>query len=150
MNKEPNRLPFMDTITSSNPEATLALGAEWAAAARPGWVIGLDGDLGAGKTQLVKGVARGLGICHPITSPTFTLVCEYEGRLKMEHLDFYRLENDEQILASGLAPYFHPEGIAVIEWFNRWTGPRPADFRHVTLVQTGENERLIRYEDFGA
>ena len=87
--------------------------------------------LGAGKTNLVKGT-RGLGITEPITSPTFTLVCEYEGRLKLEHLDFYRLENDDQILTSGLEPYFQPEGIAVIEWFNCWTGPRPADFRHVT------------------
>ena len=140
----------MDTITSNSPEATLALGEQWAATARPGWVIGLEGDLGAGKTHLVKGIARGLGITEPITSPTFTLVCEYEGRLKLEHLDFYRLENDDQILTSGLEHYFQPEGIAVIEWFNRWTGPRPADFRHVTLEQIGEHERLIRYEDIGA
>ena len=107
----------MDTIISNSPEATLALGEQWAATARPGWVIGLEGDLGAGKTHLVKGIARGLGITEPITSPTFTLVCEYEGRLKLEHLDFYRLENDDQILTSGLEPYFQPEGIAVIEWF---------------------------------
>ena len=99
---------------------------------------------------MVKGIARGLRITEPITSPTFTLVCEYEGRLKLEHLDFYRLENNDQILTSGLEHYFQPEGIAVIEWFNRWTGPRPADFRHVTLEQIGEHERLIRYEDIGA
>ena len=61
----------MDTITSNSPEATLALGEQWAATARPGWVIGLEGDLGAGKTHLVKGIARGLGITGPITSPTF-------------------------------------------------------------------------------
>lgn len=140
----------MDTITSNSPESTLALGEQWATEARPGWVIGLNGDLGSGKTHLVKGIARGLGITEPITSPTFTLVCEYLGRLKLEHLDFYRLENDDQIITSGLEPYFQPEGIAIIEWFNRWTGPRPADFRHVIFEQTGELERLIRYEDFGA
>ena len=66
----------MDTITSNSPESTLALGEQWATEARPGWVIGLDGDLGAGKTHLVKGIARGLGITEPITSPTFTLVCD--------------------------------------------------------------------------
>ena len=132
----------MDTITSNSPESTLALGEQWATEARPGWVIGLNGDLGSGKTHLVKGIARGLGITEPITSPTFTLVCEYLGRLKLEHYD--------QIITSGLEPYLQPEGIAVIEWFNRWTGPRPADFRHVTFEQTGEHERLIRYEDFGA
>ena len=68
---------------------------------------------------------------------------------KKDPLIFTLLENDEQIFASALDPYFQPEGIAVIEWFNRWTGPRPADFRHVTLQQTGEQERLIRYEDLG-
>lgn len=138
----------MATIISNNPEQTLALGESWADEAEPGWVIGLEGDLGAGKTQLVKGIARGLGITEPITSPTFTLVCEYEGgegKLPLHHLDFYRLENDEQILAAGLEPYFAPEGIAVIEWVNRWTGPLPAHYRHVTITQTGETERHIEY-----
>lgn len=135
------------TTISNSPEETLALGEAWAAEVRAGWVIGLEGDLGAGKTQLVKGLARGLGISEPTTSPTFTLVCEYESKLPLAHLDFYRLENDEQILAAGLEPYFSPEGIAVIEWINRWTGPSPADYRHVTLTQTGETERRIEHED---
>ena len=135
------------TTISNSPEETLALGEAWAAEVRAGWVIGLEGDLGAGKTQLVKGLARGLGIAEPATSPTFTLVCEYEGKLPLAHLDFYRLEYDEQILAAGLEPYFSPEGIAVIEWINRWTGPRPDDYRHVTLTQTGETERRIEHED---
>ena len=141
-------LPFMATTISTSPEDTQALGESWAAEATSGWVIGLEGDLGAGKTQLVKGIARGLGITEPVTSPTFTLVCEYEnneGKLPLHHLDFYRLENDEQILAAGLEPYFSPEGITVIEWVNRWTGPRPAHYRHVTITQTGETERRIEY-----
>ena len=140
----------MATTISNSPEQTLALGESWTDEAEPGWVIGLEGDLGAGKTQLVKGIARGLGITGPITSPTFTLVCEYEGnkgKLPLHHLDFYRLENDEQIIAAGLEPYFTPEGITVIEWINRWTGPRPALYRHVTITQTGETERQINYED---
>ena len=138
----------MATIISNSPEQTLALGESWAAEAEPGWVIGLEGDLGAGKTQLVKGIARALGIPEPITSPTFTLVCEYEGgegKLPLHHLDFYRLENDEQILAAGLEPYFAPEGITVIEWVNRWAGPLPTHYRHVTITQTGETERHIEY-----
>lgn len=138
----------MATITSKSPEETFALGESWAAEAQVGWVIGLDGDLGAGKTQLVKGLAKGLGVEETITSPTFTLVSEYEGAHKLDHLDFYRLENDFQILASGLEPYFKPEGVAVIEWFCRWTGPRPIYLRHVTITQTDENERQISYEDF--
>ena len=122
------------TTISNSPEETIALGEAWATQARPGWVIGLEGDLGAGKTQLVKGIARGLGITEPVTSPTFTLVGEYNGKLSLAHLDFYRLENDEQILAAGLEPYFSPEGITVLEWITRWTGPLPADYRHVTLT----------------
>ena len=138
------------TTISTSPEETQALGESWAADAKSGWVIGLEGDLGAGKTQLVKGIARGLGITDPVTSPTFTIVCEYEGNLPLHHLDFYRLENDEQILAAGLQPYFAPEGITVIEWINRWTGPLPTHYRHVIITQTGETERHIEYEDTSA
>ena len=135
------------TTISTSPEETQALGESWVAEAESGWVIGLEGDLGAGKTELVKGIARGLGISEPVTSPTFTLACEYEGKLLLHHLDFYRLENDEQILAAGLEPYFTPEGITVIEWINRWTGPRPVHYRHVLITQTGETERRIEHED---
>ena len=92
----------MATIISSSPEETLVIGEGWATEAHAGWVIGLDGDLGAGKTQLVKGIARGLGIAEPVNSPTFTLICEYEGTMKLNHLDFYRLQNDDQIIAAGL------------------------------------------------
>ena len=147
MKREPNLSTYMATTISNSPEETLALGESWAAEAKSGWVIGIDGDLGAGKTQLVKGIARGLGITVPITSPTFTLVCEYEGRLKLEHLDFYRLENSTAIQSSGLEPYFNPEGIAVIEWFNRWTETRPKYFRQVTITQTSETQRQIIHED---
>ena len=138
------------TTISNNPEETQALGNEWARLAQPGWVIGLEGDLGTGKTQLVKGIALGLGIATPITSPTFTLVCEHQGKLPLNHLDFYRLENDTQILAAGLEPYFDPTGISVMEWIDRWTGPRPPKYRHVRLIQTGETARRIEHEDFGS
>ena len=87
----------MATIISNSTEETLVIGEAWATEAQTGWVIGLDGDLGAGKTQLVKGLARGLGIAEPVNSPTFTLVCEYGGATKLNHLDFYRLQNIDQI-----------------------------------------------------
>jgi tRNA threonylcarbamoyladenosine biosynthesis protein TsaE len=140
----------MATTISKSPEETQALGESWAAGVKPGWVIGLAGDLGAGKTQLVKGLARGMGITEPITSPTFTLACEYEAELPLHHLDFYRLKDDSEIIKAGLEPYFTPTGVTVIEWIDRWTGTLPAHYRHVTLTQTGENERRIEHEDFGA
>ena len=140
----------MATTISKNPEETQTLGESWATGVKPGWVIGLMGDLGAGKTQLVKGLARGMGITEPITSPPYTLVCEYEAKLSLYHLDFYRLKDDSEIITAGLEPYFIQDGITVIEWIDRWTGPRPAHYRHVILTQTGENERRIEHEDFGA
>jgi len=86
-------------------------------------VIGLCGDLGAGKTQLVKGLARGLGITARVHSPTFALVNIYNGgRLTLFHLDLYRLDTREQILAAGLEEYLKPAGVTVIEWAERWFG----------------------------
>ena len=138
----------MATFISHSPEETAALGEQWGRAARPGWVIGLSGDLGAGKTQLVKGLARGLGIAARVQSPTFALVNEYrEGRLPLFHLDLYRLETQAQILGAGLDDYWQPDGVAVIEWCERWQGGRPVFFREVRIEQTGENERRITYED---
>src|SRR3954463_2950575 len=106
----------MATYISHSAEETHALGENWGREARPGLVIALSGDLGAGKTQLTKGIARGLGMNERVHSPTFALVNEYpQGRLPFFHLDLYRLETPEQILSAGLEEYFHPTGVAVIE-----------------------------------
>src|SRR5271169_5615416 len=110
----------MATFISHSPAETESLGERWGRAAQPGLVIGLSGDLGAGKTQLVKGFARGLGITARVHSPTFTLVNEYGGgRLKLFHLDLYRLETREQILSAGIGEFLQPDGVAVIEWAER-------------------------------
>ena len=112
----------MVTYISHNPAETEALGETWGQDAKPGLIIALSGDLGAGKTQLVKGLARGLQIATRVTSPTFALVNEYTGgRLLLNHLDLYRLETTEQILAAGLEEYLHPDGVTVIEWAERWS-----------------------------
>src|SRR3954462_10473657 len=102
---------------SHSPAETEALGESWGRAATKGLVIALSGDLGAGKTQLVKGLARGLGISTRVHSPTFTLINVYSGgRLTLFHLDLYRLETQLQIVAAGLEEYLQPAGVAVIEW----------------------------------
>jgi len=119
----------------------------------------LAGDLGAGKTQLVKGLAQGLGVTERVHSPTFTLVNEYRsGRRPLFHLDLYRLETWPQFLSAGLEFYFfEPPGVAVVEWFDRcdaWIaagllappGPR---LRRVVIEVLEEPCRLIHYEDFG-
>jgi tRNA threonylcarbamoyladenosine biosynthesis protein TsaE len=129
----------MVTCISHNPDETVALGEKWGRVAKNGLVIGLCGDLGAGKTQLVKGLARGLGIAARVHSPTFALVNIYnDGRLTLFHLDLYRLETREQILAAGLEEYLKPEGVTVIEWAERWFGevqsPEPRAVSHQSSV----------------
>src|SRR5581483_7356660 len=116
----------MVELITHQPAETEALGESWGRAATSGLVIGLSGDLGAGKTQLVKGLARGLGISTRVHSPTFALVNVYSGgRLALFHLDLYRLETREQILAAGLEEYLNPAGVAVIEWADRWLEVNP-------------------------
>jgi tRNA threonylcarbamoyladenosine biosynthesis protein TsaE len=143
----------MATFISHSPAETEKLGEQLGRAARPGLVIALTGDLGAGKTQFVKGLARGLGVTARVQSPTFALVNEYGGgRLKLFHIDLYRLETREQILSAGLEEYFSPDGAAVIEWAERIAdcGLRIADWKRVKIEIVSETERKIIYDDFGA
>jgi tRNA threonylcarbamoyladenosine biosynthesis protein TsaE len=144
----------MATFISHSPAETEALGEAWGRAAQPGLVIGLSGDLGAGKTQLVKGLARGLGIAERVHSPTFALVNLYAGgRLALSHLDLYRLGTPAQIAAAGLEDCLPPSGVTVIEWAEKWFKegiPRDrAPFRWVRIETISETERRIIYEDIG-
>jgi tRNA threonylcarbamoyladenosine biosynthesis protein TsaE len=143
----------MPTFISHGPAETEALGEKSGRAAGRGLVIALSGDLGAGKTQFVRGVARGLGISSRVHSPTFTLVNEYGGgRLKLFHLDLYRLETREQILSAGIEEYLSPDGVAVIEWAERIYDLRFTiyDLKKVQIEIISETERKIIYDDFGA
>ena len=143
---------LMATFISHSPAETESLGERWGREAQPGLVVALSGDLGAGKTQFVKGLARGLRISARVHSPTFTLVNEYGGgRLRLFHLDLYRLETQAQILGAGLEEYLQPDGVTVIEWAERMTndGYRMAKVRRVKLEVLGETERRITYEDAG-
>lgn len=162
----------MVTNTSHSPAETAVLGESWGRTAESGLIIGLCGDLGAGKTQLVKGVALGLDIKARVHSPSFALVNVYtEGRLPLFHLDLYRLDTPEQIIAAGLEEYLHPAGVTVIEWAERWFGarsktaaaeasdlaqrtgtpaPHQVSIRWVEIEILSESERRISYEDIGA
>lgn len=150
----------MATFISHSPTETESLGESWGRDAQTGLVIALSGDLGAGKTQLVRGLARGLGYSGRIHSPTFTLVNTYEGgRLTLLHLDLYRLETQEQIHSAGIDEYLQPEGVAVIEWAERLLRVPCSvpDLQHatrntriVTIEIVDENTRRIVYEDTGA
>ena len=151
----------MATLISRSPEETLAIGERWGREARPGWVVGLTGDLGAGKTQLVKGIARGLGAPGRVHSPTFALINEYDGgRVPLFHLDLYRLETPEQVIGAGLEEYLtNPAGVTVVEWIERWTagsasipaspiqGSGQPPMRLVMIETLSETERRITYQD---
>jgi tRNA threonylcarbamoyladenosine biosynthesis protein TsaE len=146
----------MATCISHSPQETEALGEQWGRAATSGLVVALSGDLGAGKTQLVRGLARGLGVTSRVHSPTFTLVNEYGGgRLKLFHLDLYRLETPDQIHSAGIEEFLNPDGVAVIEWAERITdwrseSRRPQNLAAVNIEVLSETERRIVYENFGA
>ncbi len=146
----------MATFISHSPAETEALGERWGREAERGLIIALCGDLGAGKTQLVRGFARGLGVTTRVHSPTFTLVNEYAGgRLKLFHLDLYRLETPAQIHSAGIEEFLHPDGVAVIEWAERVTGElrmknEESRVRFVRIEVLNETERRIVYEDTGA
>jgi len=142
-------------IISHNAAETEALGEKFGRAAERGLVLALSGDLGAGKTQLVKGIARGLGAAARVHSPTFTLVNEYGGgRLKLFHLDLYRLETPAQILSAGIEEFLSPDGVAVIEWAERLEDGRwkmeDGKIRKVKIEIISESLRKIIYDDFGA
>ena len=140
----------MATYISHSPAETEALGERWGQRAQPGLVLALSGDLGAGKTQLVKGLARGLGVTARVHSPTFTLVNEYGGgRLRLFHLDLYRLETPAQIQSAGVEEFLQPDGVAVIEWAERLGGETAARLIRVNFEITSETERTITYDDFG-
>jgi len=109
---------MLDIISHSEAQ-TRRLGARLAALLSPGDVIALAGGLGTGKTRFAQGVGLGLGVTEPITSPTFTLVNEYHGRLTLYHIDLYRINQVAEALAFGLEDYLYGDGVCVIEWAER-------------------------------
>jgi tRNA threonylcarbamoyladenosine biosynthesis protein TsaE len=126
-------------MLSHSPAETFAHGRSFAAPLRKGDVIALCGELGAGKTHFVKGLAEGLG-CDPdaVTSPTFTLINEYTGgRMPLFHFDLYRLESEDELLRVGLDDYLEDDGVVVIEWADKFPALLP---RHTKWLYFRHNE----------
>ena len=114
-----------------------------ASSLKPGTVIALDGELGAGKTVFVKGIAMGLGIFENITSPTFTIVKEYSGRLKLYHFDVYRIEDCSELFEIGFDEYINGEGVSVIEWAVNIEDTLPSDTIYINIEGSGYSQRKI-------
>jgi tRNA threonylcarbamoyladenosine biosynthesis protein TsaE len=134
---------FERVVASDDPETTRALAARLAAVARPGDLLCLVGQLGAGKTQFAKGFAVGLGITDTVSSPTFVLMTEYAGRLPMFHVDLYRLDDAADALAGGLLDERQLEGVALVEWAERLGSALPAARLDVVIDGSGDEPRRI-------
>jgi tRNA threonylcarbamoyladenosine biosynthesis protein TsaE len=130
-------------LVSPDPAATTALGRALAAAAQPGDVVCLWGDLGAGKTHLAKAFGAGLGVAGTITSPSFILMAEYEGRLPLFHIDLYRLADASDALSGGLIDDRQSGGVTLIEWPDRLGPALPAERLDVIIDGSGDEPRSI-------
>lgn len=134
----------MATTISASADETIALGRSIAATLRRGDVLALCGDLGAGKTHFVKGLAAGLDAQSGVTSPTFTLIHEYRGgRLPLYHFDFYRLEDEDEALKIGLDEYLDGDGVSVIEWADKFPALLPPHTRWLRFTHRADGTRAI-------
>ena len=134
---------FERRLLCPDPEATSALGRALAAAAVPGDLVCLWGDLGAGKTHLAKAFGAGLGVTGTIVSPSFILMAEYEGRIPLFHLDLYRLADASEAFAGGLVDERQAAGVTLIEWPDRLGAALPAARLDVRIDGTGDEPRVI-------
>ncbi len=130
-------------LLTRSPEETQALGEALGKAVQPGDLILLWGDLGAGKTCLVQGIARGLGVQESVRSPTFVLMTHHPGRLMLYHIDLYRLDNPLEVEDLGLDEYMEGEGVCVVEWADKAMPLFPPEHLVVELRDVGEQERQI-------
>jgi len=138
------------TVTSASPTDTAALAEALAELATPGDVLVLVGDLGAGKTAFSKAYGKALGVDEPMTSPTFTLAREYEGRLPLHHLDVYRLEMMAEVMDLDLPELLDSGGVVLIEWGDAIMPMLPQDFLEVRFTfGDGDDDRLIELRPVG-
>jgi tRNA threonylcarbamoyladenosine biosynthesis protein TsaE len=130
-------------VVASDPAATTALGRALGAVARPGDLVCLWGELGAGKTHLAKAFAAGLGVSETVTSPSFILMAEYRGRLPLFHIDPYRLASAEDALAGGLIDERQRDGVTLVEWPERLGDALPAARLDIRIDGTGDDPRTV-------
>lgn len=133
----------MSVFISRSAEDTIKWAEEYAATLRGGDVVLLEGEMGAGKTVLAKGIARGLGITEEVTSPTYAYINSYADRLF--HFDCYRVGSERQAFELGFADYFELGGICLVEWSENIASLLPEQCKRVEIVKRGETQREIRF-----
>ena len=135
-----------ETVISHSADETRAAGERLGARLDAGAVVACIGELGAGKTCFLQGLARGLGVESPVTSPTFVLINEYRGRVPIHHLDAYRTESLWEVLDLGIEELMHGDGVTVIEWADKLIPILPAHTITVTIDGLGDEPRRIVIE----
>ena len=138
--------PLTLRLHTATASETWSLGAALAAVARAGDRIALLGPLGAGKTQLAKGFAAGLEVTDEVTSPSFTLMAEYAGRLPLFHLDLYRLAGSADAVADGMLDEREDDGVTLVEWADRLDASLDADRLTIRIAPDGETARWVTLE----
>lgn len=134
----------MVTILSHSPDETEVWGREFAVKLQPGTVIGMGGPVGAGKSVLTRGIARGLGIEGPVTSPTYTLITQYpEGRLPLYHMDLYRIDSEEEFEMTGGIDLLYSKGVSIIEWYEKVRSLLPEDLLEISVEIEENGDRKI-------
>ena len=140
----------MNMVTTKSAAETRELGKQLAVQLKAGDVILLEGDLGAGKSEFARGVAKGLGVTETVTSPSFTILNVYEsGKLPLYHFDWYRLERSEELYELGMDEYLGGNGIALVEWPAQCPDAVPEKCLRIKISATGENSRRIETESCG-
>jgi tRNA threonylcarbamoyladenosine biosynthesis protein TsaE len=136
------------TVKTNSPDETTKLAVRLGELVKPGDVITLEGDLGAGKTTFTKGLAKGMGIRKNVNSPTFTIMKEYrDGRLPLYHMDVYRMEDSDEDL--GFDEFFEGEGVTVVEWAHLIQEQLPPDRLGIRILRVEDESREIIFEPIG-
>lgn len=153
MTEAARRPPVAGTLVTHAPAETRALGCDLATLLEAGDVVLLAGPLGAGKTELVKGIAEGLGVEEVVVSPTFTIARAYTGRLRLLHVDVYRLDTAQELLDLGLED-LADDGVMVVEWGDAVAGLLPADHLEIVIAlpdaNASDDERAVTFTSTGA
>lgn len=137
-------------LNSHSVAQTHAIGQRLAKQLQPGDVLLMLGDMGAGKSELTRGIAKGLGVTGYVTSPTFTILQVHdEGRMPLYHFDWYRLSDVEELYELSMDEYLYGDGVSVIEWPSRAEEAIPEQYLEIELIPAGDDERIIELRPYG-
>lgn len=134
-------------VTTKSEMETIRIAQDFESEKFPNMIICLDGELGSGKTVFTKGIANALGIKEPITSPTFSIIKEYDGELPLYHMDVYRLDGNTDGI--GIEEYFNKGGVVVIEWADTIKDILPKEYLHIKFKVIDENKRMLILTPYG-